>query len=30
MFETSAEMLGALIKTFRDHEQKNEPARRRQ
>jgi uncharacterized membrane-anchored protein YhcB (DUF1043 family) len=29
MFETSAEVLGALIKTFRDYEQKNEAAWRR-
>jgi hypothetical protein len=28
MFETSAEVLGGLIKAFRDYEQKNEPARR--
>jgi ferric iron reductase protein FhuF len=26
MFETSAEVLGGLIKAFRDYEQKNEPA----
>jgi len=26
MFETSAEMLGRLIKAFRDYEQKNESA----
>jgi hypothetical protein len=29
MFETSAEMLGGLIKAFRDYEQKNESAWRR-
>jgi len=29
IFETSAEVLGALIKTFRDYEQKNEAAWRR-
>ena len=26
MFETSAEVIGGLIKAFRDYEQKNEPA----
>jgi hypothetical protein len=26
MFETSAEVLGGLVKAFRDYEQKNEPA----
>jgi hypothetical protein len=26
MFETAAEVLGGLIKAFRDYEQKNEPA----
>jgi uncharacterized membrane-anchored protein YhcB (DUF1043 family) len=29
MFETSAEVLGGLIKAFRDYEQKNEAAWRR-
>jgi nitrate/TMAO reductase-like tetraheme cytochrome c subunit len=29
MFETSAEVLGGLIKAFRDYEQKNESAWRR-
>jgi hypothetical protein len=29
MFETSAEVLGGLIKAFRDYEQKNEIAWRR-
>ena len=29
MFETAAEVLGGLIKAFRDYEQKNEPAWRR-
>ena len=29
MFETSAEVLGDLIKAFRDYEQKNEAAWRR-
>lgn len=26
MFETSAEVLGGLVKAFRDYEQKSEPA----
>jgi len=26
MFETSAEVLGGLIRAFRDYEEKNEPA----
>jgi hypothetical protein len=26
MFETSAEVIGGLIKAFRDYEEKNEPA----
>jgi hypothetical protein len=26
MFETSAEVLGGLVKAFQDYEQKNEPA----
>ena len=26
MFETSAEVLGGLVKAFKDYEQKNEPA----
>jgi hypothetical protein len=26
MFETAAEVLGSLVKAFRDYEQKNEPA----
>ena len=26
MFETAAEVLGGLVKAFRDYEQKNEPA----
>jgi hypothetical protein len=30
MFETSAEVLGGLEKAFRDYEQKNEDAWRRQ
>ena len=30
MFETSAEVLGGLIKAFRDYEQKNEKAWQRQ
>jgi cytoplasmic iron level regulating protein YaaA (DUF328/UPF0246 family) len=29
MFETSAEVLGGLVKAFRDYEQKNEAAWRR-
>lgn len=29
MFETSAEVLGGLVKAFRDYEQKNESAWRR-
>jgi hypothetical protein len=29
MFETSAEVLGGLIKAFRDYEQKNESAWRK-
>jgi rubrerythrin len=29
MFETSAEVLGGLVKAFRDYEQKNEPAWRK-
>jgi hypothetical protein len=29
MFETSAEVLGGLVKTFRDYEEKNEGAWRR-
>jgi hypothetical protein len=30
MFETSAEVLGGLVKAFQDYEQKNEGAWRRQ
>ena len=29
MFETSAEVLGGLVKAFKDYEQKNEPAWRK-
>jgi len=29
MFETSAEVLGGLVKAFRDYEHKNEPAWRK-
>lgn len=29
MFETSAEVLGALVKAFQDYEQRSEPAWRR-
>jgi len=29
MFETSAEVLGGLVKAFRDYEKKNEPAWRK-
>ena len=30
MFETSAEVLGGLVKAFKDYEEKNEAARRKQ